>query len=505
MITGNTTWTAQLAANWKRPLYIFEIPSQGIVLTSFTPSLVAATPSGARPFMFIPQGAGQQISDLEGASSISQVDVTSIDPTSELKLKLAIADLIGSTATLKLGFPGMAYADFVVLHTMQLIDTGWLSDGKIVFRMQDVQRFVKETIWLNGGPTAWTVGSETPAQPSGESFAANDEAVSDKNPRWVQGNPIDILLVALQNELGIGQASEDPDTWTLYAPGDDTTLINPNTYIDVAQLLALRDSNFAADWMEFKITRPEEGKRWLEQQILKPLGLFSIIRSTGELTFKSLKYPASLGTTVAWDQRSVMGIPSLTRLPVINVVTVRMNAENTEKSTSSRTFNQEITFRQTVSSQQYKQQMKHQVEALGLRVERGGNGRAFLTADRIFKRRAFGTPRYGVKTHFRNLAPEPGDYVVLTHPLVPDVLTGTMGLVNVLCEVINRQPDYAGGSFSFDLLDTRFMQAAAPYEVAPAGMPVWASASQAEKDQYMFLSSGSPAVYSDGTAAHAIF
>jgi hypothetical protein len=43
MITGNSTWTTSLAANWKRPLYVLEIPGFGILILSFVPALVGVT------------------------------------------------------------------------------------------------------------------------------------------------------------------------------------------------------------------------------------------------------------------------------------------------------------------------------------------------------------------------------------------------------------------------------------------------------------------------------
>ena len=34
----------------------------------------------------------------------------------------------------------------------------------------------------------------------------------------------------------------------MFRPGDDTTLINPNSYVDVQGILALRDTAFSGDW-----------------------------------------------------------------------------------------------------------------------------------------------------------------------------------------------------------------------------------------------------------------
>ena len=47
-----------------------------------------------------------------------------------------------------------------------------------------------------------------------------------------------------------------------------------------------------------------------------------------------------------------------------------------------------------------------------------------------------------------------GDYLTLSHPLMPDLQTGALGVTNRVYEVVNRDPDYAGGKMKYTLLDT---------------------------------------------------
>ena len=315
--------------------------------------------------------------------------------------------------------------------------------------------------------------------------------------------------MALQNELGVGQ---DPalssSAWAIYVPGQDATLINPNPYLDVPGILALRNGPFSGDWFEFKITRPVEAKQWLEDQILKVLGLYTIARADGRLALKAMKSPASAVPSIALSQKNIIGLPDFSRLPVVNVVTVRMGVDESERETAARQYQDEITFQQGTSIGLYKQQFKHQVEASGLRVAYGGNLRAFLLADRIFRRHAFATPKYRVKAFLSTLGLELGDFVWLNHPLVPDFASGGLGLANVVAEVIDRQPNYAEGYVEFELLDTRFLSLTAPFQIAPlaARVPVYAEASAAQRSQYMFVSSASAGgLNADGTPGNTIF
>ena len=46
MISGNQNWTAALGQGQKQALYLFTIPAFGVVLSSFSPSLITGTGVG---------------------------------------------------------------------------------------------------------------------------------------------------------------------------------------------------------------------------------------------------------------------------------------------------------------------------------------------------------------------------------------------------------------------------------------------------------------------------
>jgi len=480
-------------------------------IASMNAALLLSTDTAPQPlpYLGIPQGQGQSVLDCEGHSSVSTLQVAAIDPGGVLKGLCAQPSLVGRVTQLKLGFAGQALGDFVPLHTLQIVSAGASPEGRVTFECHDLQRFTKEQIWLNGGPAAYLTGQAAPPQPAGRASASNGVPISGTNPRYVQGNPLDIYLVALQNELGVGQDPALPaSAWSLYTPGSDTTLINPNPYLDAAGIKALRDSTFSGDWFEFTLTRPVEGKQWLEDQILKVLGLYTIVGSDGKLRLKSMKSPQSAAPVMAFNQKNVIRIPEFDRLPVVNRVTVRMGVDTSQRETAGPEYRQEVTFSQTTSFTRYKQEFKTQVEANGLRVGYGGNLRAFLLADRIFKRYAFATPKYKVQAFLSTVQVELGDLVWLNHPLVPDYFTGQMGLTNVVCEVIGRQPNYAQGRMEFELLDARFMNLTTPYQLAPlvAGVPTYTSATSAQRKQYMFVSlNATGGLNPDGTAGNTVF
>ncbi len=527
--TGNGSLLGYSAAYRNLP-YEFEVwpmlaPTAWMWIVSINPSLLLTVVSepAMLPYLIIPTGQNQTVRDIDGASSVGTFTIQSIDPSGALRALAAQANVIGQMATFSMGFPGLAAGDFVAMHTVQITDVGFDSNGKVTITCGDVQRFFTGAVlWSNGGPDEYLPGNPATQQPAGQAWLPNDFQCSDDNPRWLSGNPLDIYLAAMQNDLGVGQnpalqptLSQSGDSeglatanpfWVQYLPGDDSTLINPNQYLDVPGILALRDGQFSGVWFEFKITSPVEAKGWLEDYILKPLGLVSVVHSTGLLSLKSMKNPQDQSPVVSFTQKNVVGIPSVNRMPIINVLTARMDVNDDLQTTAARAFNNQVTYEQQTSIYQFRRIFNQQVEGTGWRSAYGAYLLAFLLADRIFRRYAFATPHYQVKSFLANITAEIGDYVSLTHPLVPDLRSGQVGLTNVLCEVVGRQPNYARGYVTFDLYDTRFMKLSTPYEIAAAAddIPVWGEATAAEQQTYMFIAN-SNGENPDGSPGNTIF
>jgi hypothetical protein len=516
-------WPAFTATAW----FYLVATHPGLLLTlGNTPTLI--------PYLQIPQGASQSVNELEGASSLGSMTVTCIDPNGTLKGLAAQDVLIGRVVQLKQGFPGMALGDFTTLQTMQITQVGQDPDGRITIQCADVQRFIQGMqIWLRGGPLWWAPGGPTAQQPVGPSWLENGFPVSDQNPRYVAGNPIDIILAVLQNELGVGQDPAlltsnyvmqslvpvyesqqnyeplpPPEGWAIYAPGQDSTLINPNPYIDVPGLLALRDGQFSGVWFDFVISRPIDGKQFIEEQILKPLGLYWIVRADGHLSLKTMKPPLEQTPVFTFNAKNIMGIPQTQRQSIINLATFQLDVQQGGITTAARSYGYQVSYEQQTSLQTYRQVFEQQIQSTGLRVARGGMMLSRLLSDRIFRRHAFGPPTYKFTAQLASLPVELGDYVWLSHPNVLDLQTGKLGLSNVVCEVLDRQPNYSQATVDFTLLDTRFISISSPYQIAAASqdIPPWSLASAQQRAQYMFISSASMGgENSDGTAGNTIF
>lgn len=465
------------------------------------------------PYLKIPSGRSQEISELEGHSSLGGIDAQAVgDPDGILRGLVANPSTAGLRARLTMGFPGMDISEFQTMHTMQLTDLNRDENALIEFSLSGVQRFLMKELWTEGGPpTAFATvihvhgGPDSGTHPLGggkannTAFYSNGKPVGDSNPRFIRGNPIDILLFAMQNELGVGQdPSADLAAWWIYKPGDDSTLINPNRYLDVPGALALRDGMFSGVHFEFVINEAQDGKEWIEDQILKPLGLFWIEKANGQLQLKSMRQPEST-SPFTLNRDNIIGMVGASRWPINNVVKLTPKVADGSDDADS------ILLIDDSSAQQFGQQGEKDYQAEGMRYSWGAFALAELLADSIFRRHGSQTPIYSVTCNLTTVKLEVGDFVSLTHSLLLDYKTGLVGVTDVLCEVIDRNPDYSSARVQLKLADTRFMGFTdGPYLIAPNDTPDWSSASADDKAKYMFVSDDS-GLMSDGEAGHVIF
>jgi len=123
---------------------------------------MALFPSGQAtflPYLIIPKGQNQSVSEKDGSTSIGQFEVECIDPGGVVKAQLANLGVIGLVARLKMLFPTQQLGDAVVLHTLRIAETGFTADGKLTITCQDAQAFIAQgLIWNYGGPAAWAPG-----------------------------------------------------------------------------------------------------------------------------------------------------------------------------------------------------------------------------------------------------------------------------------------------------------------------------------------------------------
>jgi hypothetical protein len=237
------------------------------------------------------------------------------------------------------------------------------------------------------------------------------------------------------------------------------------------------------------------------------LGLYTIVRANGQLSLKTMKPPVEQTPVFAFSSKNIMGIPQTQRQNIVNLVTFQMDVQQGGITTAARSYGYQVSYQQQTSVITYRQVYEQQIQSTGLRVARGGMMLSRLLADRIFRRHAFEPPTYKFTAQLATLQVELGDYVWLTHPKVLDLTVGKLGLNNVVCEVIDKQPNYSQATIDFTLLDTRFINLSTAFSIAAAAnIPNYANATASQRAQYMYISSAAMGgENSDGTPGNTIF
>ncbi len=446
------------------------------------------------PLLKLPAGAAQTVNDREGSSSIGQFDVEVLENSAgSLAALMNSLELHGKKARLRMGYPGITPPQFPVLETFE-VDRADVGEDATSWKLRlvDPKRSVRARVFATA---------------------------SKDNPVALRGNPMDILLAIYQNELGIGQNPNlSPSDWIIYDGAGsgylqqisvhrwryvaNPTLINPNRYLDLDTLLAYRNGVFRNYHLEFTLTEPQDAKQWIEREIYKALGGYSIVNAAGQITPHFWLEPPVCSTSVspvfAFTDYNLLKLPVVERAPIVNQLVFRLDYDGQDFQTVQFFVSGESFARYGLQGQQV-------VESQGLTSGRQGRLHAQLYASKLFRRYDAIVPVWKIEAFHQALLVEAGDLVTLSHPKVIDPVTNTRGISGVLCEVLEKQPAYDEGKVSFKLLDVRYLAGKKACSFSTGSIPDWALASAEQRAEFMFLASDSTQRMSDGTAGNAIY
>ena len=417
MITTDTAWDAENAKLGKKPVYVLEIGGESRVYSSHDLAAEGVvSPPEYRAWLKTPRGATQSIDVLRGSSSIGELECEVVDQGGELRQLVGTTTLEGRSATLLVGYPGIAYASFVPLHTYQIYKitpsrnyTAWK------FRSRDRQMIAKRTVWMN---------------------PENGLPIEDSNPWILQGTPGEIAQAMYLFALERPVAEVDTELMRQLDAGSE------GLYKTVRPFLFILNEAF-------------EAKQFLETQIYKAAGLYPVVDNLGRVSLRAFRPPAAGPTAVySFDDSNMIVLPEIDRMPIVNEIIFKMDHD-------SDGYQNELIFIDATSVSTYGRAGQHVVESKGLRTVLGAQWFCQEVADRLFRRFAGtpaalrgGAPMVRIEAFLLTLPVWVGDYVAVTHPLMPNILTGELGVTERLYEVIDRAPDFARGRMRYRLLDT---------------------------------------------------
>jgi len=440
MIQTTTAWDTANAAAAKMPIYVFAIGGQATVYSTHDLTRFAITGAPAfEAWLVTPKGSSQSIDIVQCTSSIGELTCEVLDHGGAVRTLVGTNSLVGQTGTLYVGYPGTAWTDFAVLQTYVIYKIN-PSDGytSFLFVCRDPQILQKTTIYLH---------------------PENGGLLSSDNPWYLCGSPIDCYLSVLLFALGL-----------------------PASQVDLTRLLAMNSETeglyYAARPFQFAITESFQAKQFLETEIFKPSLIYQVILNTGQFSLRAPRPPAAGPTPVyTFTADNMTLLPKLDRQAIVNEAVWQFdygagggsgygNYNTYLEATSITTFGR--------GAQQFS------VNSRGLQTACGAFWWSEWISSRLFYRFAGtptglkgGAPIYTIRAFLMTLPVWVGDYVAVTHPQIPDVTTGALGITARIMEVIDREPNYQDGNLQFKLLDTGLTS------VPPAA--VWGSGTGAFK------------------------
>jgi hypothetical protein len=402
---------------------VFSIAGQATVYT--TADLAAAGITGTlpsyQPWLMAPQGASQSVDIINGSSSLGDLTCEVLDHGGAIRTLVGTNTLEGSAVTLMVGYPGLAWTDFAVLQSYVLYKINPTSGyTSFSFVCRDWQLLEKKTIYTH---------------------PENGYPLSDVNPWYLCGTPAEIFQAVVLFGLGLSAAQIDRATMAaLDSPAE-------NIFGPMRPFL-------------FTLNQSFEAKQFLETEIFKPSGLYQVVLPNGQLSLRCMRPPAAGASPVfTFTEDNLVAFPQWDRQPVVNQAIWQFADQNYD------------TFLQATSISLYGQGQQFSVSSKGLLTELGAYVWAQWVSDRLFRRFSGvapaikgGAPLLTVRAMLMTLPVWLGDYVALTHSKMPDITTGAAGVTNRIYEVIDRQPNYSGGTMQYRLLDTGLTGLPAAYE-----------------------------------------
>lgn len=461
MIVASSAFnTANLSLN-KKPIYAILIDGYNRIFS--TQMSVNFGGVDSVPWIVSITDHAITINDLDGGADLADLVFNVQDRGGAITSDFPSFTFEGKKVSLLAGFPGMSGADFVTLFTGKLdsIESA-NANSEYVFTCPDVRQELTKVIYGvsdNGLPT------------------------DSNNPRTLNGNPLDILIAALINEVGL--AASD---------------------IDLAKISLYRNTVYAGAQMQFSITSPPGAKDFIENEIMKPLGAYIWPNNLGQVSV-NFYYPQNSTPVFDFNENNLIEIPEAGPADLINEVNIRFDYDSSDSPQA------EIVRQDASSVSKFGLFGQHIIEAKGLRSGFQGALLGAFTAFLIFLRYGFKQLMFGSSNSGNgNAAPlnaiwsaclvEPGDIVTLTHAQVPDRINGVIGVSGMTFVVMDRTWQFLECLVQFKLLAVDLLPFR-QFQIAPNGEASYVSAPGADQNQFMFLSNDTD-VYSNSRSGNTL-
>lgn len=455
MIPASSQFDSANAILVKVPVFLITIDGFG----SFTNR---DTGFGADPWIVSIDDLTLNVADLDGGSDLGALAFTLQDRDRVITASFPCFVFEGASVTLKTGFPGMELADYITLWTGTIDTVDSVNfNADYYFTCTDKKQILSKSIF--------TVADD------------GKSPVDSTHPRTFTGHPLDMLISILENEFGMIRSVD----------------------YDYDKIVSYRDGLFSGAQFTFSITSSPTAKDFIEKEILVPLGGYLWMNYAGVITVNFF-YPATTTPVFSLTPSNTVDVPEASQSDLVNSITFKFDDDPNGK------FLSEATVNNAASINKYGQFGARIIESQGMRSGLQGFFLARQTANLIFARYAsknlsFGQGSAGqaIVAFWTAVKAEHGDFVTVTHPLVPDRAAGVMGISGKVFEVLSKVIHFESCTVELTLIDASYFSGTTSSLITPDSEADYASASSGDKARYMFMCD-THARYTNGDAAKVL-
>lgn len=523
---ANPEYLAETDARVKTPNYFIQVKSWGGADRWFAKHQVKGATRKYILGLTSLKATSQKIIPEEGKSSIGSMGFTLLDKRDRVTALLANA-IRHKEVVLWGGYEEIDESKYIPLATNRVDDfeVGTnLTD--YIFKTADIQRSIKKDVFkpkvtsltaqLNAGATTatvadtssfltvihpklgtvgyiqiddeiikWTAKTATTftierAQ-DGTTDAQHSSGAEVKEIIKFEEHPIAIALKVLTSTGAGTNGTYDtlPSHWAL---GIDQTLVDVATWESEAEAwLDFTKTDFTLGYQfRFLYNSKVEGKRFLEDEILKVLNAYAPVKVTGSLSFKAFAPPVPFADLPKLDEKILQtkkvggGLAAM-----INIALFEYDHDLVQGK-----YLKNVEYSDGASISEHGESARFEVRSRGIRSDLDGDDIILNRWNRIKQRFSKPVPKIAIRGFYSTHLFEIGEIVNFSHPSLPDVELGTRGMSGKIVEIVNKSFDLAGGAVHYDMLLTGFGQRYGLW--APDTVPTYDSATQEEKDRYMF-------------------
>ena len=481
----NTNWSNAADDRLQAPVYFLRIEGRGVDYAT-APVKNAATTKTV--LMDLPKGLRTALDPINGRRLQTSVKVPLLDVDGEITKLVAteasgayVSSLINRRATIYGGYRHLDESDYAAVYSGRITAVDLVGDGTTYeLTISDPTRLLDGEIMTG--------------------------ATSDK-PTTIAGNPVNVYWSILTGTFSTTHA-----TFPLTEVSTDTSTTSAPTGLGIStsdiyedQLVEQRDAWYPDALVKVTFVQPESAKTHLETEFFRVFQGWPVISQDGRIGLRFFVPPVPSTDAEEVGPNDIVGIPKWTRLyrDHLNSFVYYGNYDASADSYDSVLYDTE-TSEDTADQSATDETIIYQVKSRWLRSDLQndyGETGADIAEDLAARMRLryLKTPaQLTLHVGFHKTALEEGDVIAVTHPQVPDLLTGERGVSGKLMVIVSRTVDFARGLIQLVLLDTGFRRYGV---IAPSSTPDYTSATDKQKGTFIYISNSSGNM-SDGTPGY---